>query len=69
MKGQQRKAYSLILPAKLVALVDKERANEKRSRNKQVEKILEERYSAPSHDAVVAAETARTGVEAASARA
>jgi hypothetical protein len=67
MKGQ-RKAYSLILPAKLVALVDKERASEKRSRNKQVEKILEERYSAPSPDAMAATEVARAGAETASAR-
>jgi hypothetical protein len=61
---EQRKAYSLILSAKLVALVDKERANEKRSRNRQMEKILEERYSAPRTGA--ATDTAR--VETAGAR-
>jgi hypothetical protein len=63
MKGQ-RKAYSLILPAKLVALVDKERAGEKRSRNKQVEKILEERYTAPTPDAVMATNAMQSGKEA-----
>lgn len=56
MKGQ-RKAYSLILPVKLVTLVDKERASEKRSRNKQIEKILEERYGAPGPEVVTASKS------------